>query len=80
MSNGTSGSSTPLPIDNPTTMLLGRLGVIFVEPCLISGLYFFYIIMSSCGCTYHPYCMGLYMETDVIHCAKPMCGNLLRFD
>jgi len=82
MSNGASVSNTPLPIDNPTTMLPGNPRVIFVEPCPICGLYFFCnnIIMSSCGCTYHPFYMGLYMETNATHCAKSMCGKLLRSD
>ncbi len=83
MSNSASVSSTPLPIDNPTTMLLGSHGVIFVEACPVCGLYFFYnnIIVSSCGCTYHRFYMGLYTETDAPHCAKPiMWGKLLEFD
>ncbi len=73
-------SNTPLPIDNPTTMLPRSHGVIFVEACLICGLYFFCtnIIVSSCGCTYRPFYMGLYMEIDVVHCAKPMWGKLLQ--
>jgi hypothetical protein len=80
MSNDVGVSSTPLPIDNLTTMLPRSLGMIFVEPCPICGLYFFYnnIIVSSCGCTYHPFCMGLYMEIDATHCAKPMCGKFLE--
>ncbi len=82
MSNSVSVSSTPLPIDNPTTMLPRSHGVFFVEACPICGLYFFCnnVIVSSCGCTYHPFYMGLYVETNATHCAKPMCGKLLEYD
>ncbi len=82
MSNGANVHSTPLPIDNFAFMLPRNFGVFFIEPCFVCGLYFFCnnIIMSSCGCTYHPFCMGLYMETNAIHCAKPMCEKLLEFD
>jgi hypothetical protein len=60
MSNGEGVSSTPLPIEDPPTMLVGSSRVIFVEPCPICSFYFMCnnILMLSCGAHISPLLLG----------------------
>jgi hypothetical protein len=81
MSNGFDISTTPLPIEIPTTMLVGSPGMLFVEPCLVCGLCYTYnnICISSCGCTYHHFNVGVLLESGGTSCVKPICGKMLEF-
>lgn len=81
MSNGFGIFTTPLPIENPTTMLMGSLGVFFVEPCLVCGLFYTCnnICISSCEGTYHHFNVGVLLESDNTSCVKPICGKMLEF-
>jgi len=35
------------------------------------------ILVSSFGCTYDHFCMGVHLETKAIVCANPTCGKIL---
>jgi hypothetical protein len=83
MLNGANVYNIPLPIDNFAFMLLGSFVVFLLSNYVLFVVYISFTTTSlchHCGCTYHPFCIGLYMDTNVTHCAKPMCGKLLEFD
>ncbi len=79
MSNGASLACTPLLIENPRVMPLDYFIILIVTTCPICKLFYSYnnISATSCGCTYHPFCLGDYLETKATHCAKPICGKIL---
>jgi hypothetical protein len=70
--------NTPLPIENPKNMLVAQFGNFWVTPCPIYGLFYACnnILVSSCGCTYHHFCMDVHLETKAF-CANPTCGKVL---
>jgi hypothetical protein len=67
----------PLPIENPTTLAPYTTGVFFVTPCLICGLFFSCNnpMLTSCKCTYHPFCIIVYLARKTTKCATPGVGN-----
>ncbi len=79
MARGNGIINAPLPIENPKNMLVGQFGNFWVTPCLIYGLFYpcNNILVSSCGCTYHHFCMGVHMETKAIVYANPTYGKVL---
>jgi len=78
MAHGNGIINAPFPIENPKNMLVGQFGN-FWAPCLIYGLFYACknILVSSCGCTYHHFCMGVHMEIKAIVCANPTYGKVL---
>ncbi len=79
MSNGASVGCTPLPIENLHVMPLDYSIVLIVTTCPICKLFYSCnnISATSCGCTYHLFCLGDYLETKATHCAKPICDKIL---
>jgi hypothetical protein len=69
MTYGNGMITTPFPIENPITPLVGNLKLVLVTNCLICGFYYACknIVVASCGYTYHLFCMAIYMENKS-HC------------
>jgi hypothetical protein len=67
----------PLPIENPTTLAPNTTRVFFANPCPICGLLFFYnnLVLTSCKCTYHPFCIIVYLARKTTKCATLGCGE-----
>jgi hypothetical protein len=69
----------PLPIENSTSIPMGHHYLLYVKPCPICG--FLYachnIIISSCECTYHAFCMGSHLENKGVFCANANCKQVL---
>jgi hypothetical protein len=82
MAHGNGIINTPLPIENLMNMLAWQSGNFWVTPCLIYGLFYACnnILVSSCGSTYHHFCMGVHLETKVTICVNPTCGKVLSKD
>jgi len=79
MSNGSKVTIAPLLVKSPNNILTRRLSSITVMACPICD--FFNenndIIMMSCGCTYHPFCLIMYiMELKVDACARLTCQEV----
>jgi hypothetical protein len=79
MTNRLGVTIAPLLVKCPNSILAGKLNSITVMACPICG--FFYedndIVVMSCGCTYHPFCLVMYiMELKVDACARPTCGEV----
>jgi len=51
--------------------------IIHVQACPICGLFYSYnnIVVASCECTYHPYCLGIHLNKKATHFARPLCGE-----
>jgi hypothetical protein len=64
MSNGANVITTPLPMKNLKSMSTVSLSVIIVKACPICSSFYVCnnILMLSCGCTYHQFCVGLHLE------------------
>jgi hypothetical protein len=64
-----------LPIENPVALAANTIGMFFVSPCLICGLFFFCnnIVLTLCGCTYHPFCICVYLASKATKCATLGC-------
>jgi hypothetical protein len=64
---------TSLPIENPSDMPIESSSIIHVQICPICGLFYSYnnIVVASCGCTYHPFCLGVHLNKKATHCARP---------
>ncbi len=62
---------------NPTTLVPNTIGVFFVNPCPMCGLFFSCnnLVLTSCRCTYHPFCIILYLARKTTKCVTPWCGN-----
>ncbi len=82
MRNGVGVHAFPLLIKNPTSMTIGSSNVILVEACLIYLCFFSCnnILVLSCGYTYHPFCVGLHLESKATHCVNPTCRKPLTND
>ncbi len=67
----------PLLIENPTTLAPNTIGVFFPNPCPICGLLFYCnnLVLTSCGCTYHPFCIIVYLARKATKCATLGCGE-----
>jgi hypothetical protein len=70
----------PLPIKILNNIPARRLSSIIVMACPICD--FFNedndIVVMSCGCTYHPFCLIMYiMELKVNACARSTCQKVL---
>jgi hypothetical protein len=79
MAHGSGIINAPLPIENPRNMLIGQFGNFWVTPYLSYGLFYACnnIFVSSYGCTYHHFCMGVHLETKATICANPICRKIL---
>ncbi len=73
MIKGAKVINNPLPIEQPTTLTPNTFGVFFVNPCPICGLYFACnnLVLTSCGCTYHPFCLIVHVETKQQSVSRP---------
>jgi hypothetical protein len=60
----------PLSTKNPTTLAPNTTGVFFASPCPICGLLFSYnnLVLTSCECTYHPFCIIVYLARKTTKC------------
>jgi hypothetical protein len=79
MAHGSGIINAPLPVENLRNMLVRQFGNFWVTPFLICGLFYACnnILVSSCGCAYHHFCVGVHLETKAIVCANPSCGKVL---
>jgi hypothetical protein len=79
MLNGDGVNSKPLPIKHPLELPEGFSESFKIKHCPIYGFSFtcYNLSIMSYGCTYHPLCLVVYMETKSIKCARPSCGKPL---
>jgi hypothetical protein len=79
MTYGNGIITTPLLIENFVTLSVGNLQLVLVTNCLIYGFYYACknIVVASCGCTYHLFCMVIYMENKTIVWANATYGKPL---
>ncbi len=72
ISNGSRVLIACLPIRSPTNLPTSQSSVIMVMACLVCGFYFEEnnIIVASCKCMYHLFCLAMYMESKPKKCAK----------
>ncbi len=79
MAHGNGIINAPLHIENLKNMLARQFENFWVTPCPICGLFCTCnnIFVSSCGCTYHHFGLGIHLETKGIICANPTCGKIL---
>jgi len=84
MTHGNGVFTSPLPIENPLEALEGDSQLVFVTNCPIHGFYYACknIVITSCGCTYHLFCMATHLESKSIvyvgvTCGKPLSTNWL---
>jgi len=77
MSNCFGATTIFLPIKNPSGMHVKSFSVIHVQACPIFGLFYSYnnIVVASCECTYHPFCLGIHLNKKATHSARPLCGE-----
>jgi len=77
MSNGDGVSSKPLPIKHPLELPKGFSDSLKIKHYPIYGFSFacYNLSITSCGCTYHPFCLAIYMETKFSKCARPNYGK-----
>lgn len=73
MSNGSRVTIAPLPLKRSSNMPTRKLNSITMMACLVCD--FFYedndIVVMSCGCTYHPFCLIVYiMELKADACVR----------
>ncbi len=82
MSNGDGVNNKLLPIENPLELLEGIFDFLKIKHCPICGFSFacYNLSVTSCGCTYHPFCLAVYLETKFAKCARPSCGKPLSMD
>jgi hypothetical protein len=66
MVNGCGLTNCPLIIENLTTIPEGHHDTLYVKPCRICEFFFkcHNIMVSSYGCTYHAFCMGVHLEIN----------------
>ncbi len=70
-------------IENSATIPKRHCDTLYVKPCPICEFLFkcHNIMVSSCGCTYHAFCMGVHLEINKgVYYAKPTCGQFLSQD
>jgi len=79
MAHGSGIISAPFHIENPKNMFVGQFRNFWVTHCLIYGLFYACnnIFVSSRGCTYHHFGMGVHLETKVTICVNPTCRKVL---
>jgi hypothetical protein len=83
MANGCSITNCPFPIENPTIIQKRHCDTLYVKPCPIYKFLFkcHNVMVSSCGCTYHAFCMGVHLVIiKSVFCARPTCGQVLSQD
>jgi hypothetical protein len=82
MAHGSGIINTPLLIENFRNMLVGQFGNFCVRPCSIYGLFYACnnILVSSYGCTYHHFCMGVHLETKATIFVNPICEKVLSYE
>lgn len=82
MSNGDGVSSKLLPIKNPLELPKGFFDFLKIKHCPICGFFFacYNLSITSCGCTYHRFCLAIYMETKSAKCVRPSCEKPLFMD
>lgn len=75
--NGSGITSTPLPIEDPNSIPTGESTIFWVTPCPICGLLYSCnnIVVSSCRCMYHPFCLGIHLQSKNIICVAPALGR-----
>jgi hypothetical protein len=74
--------TSPLLINNSTTQPIGQPSSFFVTMCPICTISFACnnFVVASCECTYHLFCLGIYMETKMNVCVGPKCKKVLSMD
>jgi hypothetical protein len=72
----------PLLIENLATLATNTTRVFFVSPCPICGFSFSCnnIVLTSRGCTYHPFCICVYLASKALKCATPGCRQTFTQD
>jgi hypothetical protein len=67
--------STPLLIDNPSSLVKG---ILYINECLVCGYGFKCrdIAVGDCGCTYHPFCLIVHLSSRMKACINPICGDV----
>jgi hypothetical protein len=82
MNHGNGVFTFPLPIENPFEPLKGDSHLVLVINCPMCGLYYVCnnIVVASCGCIYHLFCMAIHLESKTIVCVGATCGKLLSTD
>ncbi len=65
----------PLPIENPVALAINTTRMFFASTCPIFGLFFSCknIMLTSCGCIYHPFCICVYLASKATKCATLGC-------
>jgi hypothetical protein len=82
MISGNGVTSKPLPIENLVSLPLRRPNSVMITSCPICGMSYAYnnIVVSSCGCTYHLFCLGINLESKPSVCVGCICGKALSMD
>jgi hypothetical protein len=65
MCRGSRAYVISLDIENQVALTINIIGVFFVSPCPICGLFFSYnnIVLTLCGCIYHMFCIYVYLAS-----------------
>jgi hypothetical protein len=79
MTHGSGVFTPPLPIENPFEPLERDSQLVLVTNCPIYGFYYARknIVVASCGCTYHLFCMVIHLKSKAIVRAGAICGKPL---
>jgi len=78
MAHGRGIINAPLPIENLKTCLQDSLGIFRCRLVQFMGYYACNnILVSSFGCTYNHFCIGVHMETKAIVCVIPLVGKYI---
>jgi hypothetical protein len=75
MCKGSRAYVMPLPAENLTGLAANITRVFFISPCPICGLLISCnnIVLTSCGCTYHLFCICVYLASKATKCAILRC-------
>ena len=81
MSEGQGVTGRPVPMDETDELPIGSDAVLFVRPCPVCGKFFSRksFCVTSCGCMYHPFCLGAHLDIFKNSvCAGRSCGKLFE--
>jgi hypothetical protein len=81
MANGSGITNLPLPIDNPCKLPTWQTSIVSMTNCPICTLFDAYNnVVASCGCIYHLFYLGIYLECEMNVCVVPNYGKTLSMD